>query len=312
MQKDIFYKKINTLKLIAHRLGFLMTNYPENSLEALNEIFTDSEMLNSCSGFEFDICFTKDHVPVVIHDKHIDDISNNTGLVKNYNADELQKVRFNFRRSLMDSRTYEFKIVTLEDILLFFSSHKHLLKNKVIKIETKNIHIFHKKNMKMLADIIHKFPDLADNMIHLSFYPMNLVALKNIQKERKYDVIKSDLLCDYKQIVWLTKFIKSIDFISLRVKTNHFPKRNNNNSKRVNRKIFFNTLFMKFSNAINDKTMKYAIEKYGSVGIYVLNDENDIDAFCSRISNETFKNYYDKIYFTTDNPLYLKSYEWKK
>lgn len=66
---------------------------------------------------------------------------------------------------------------------------------------------------------------------------------------------------------------------------------------------------MKFSNALNDKNIKYAINKYGSVGIYVLNCEDEIGEFCNKINSETFKNHYSKIYFTTDNPLNIKSLE---
>lgn len=311
MEQKHFLKKLNNLKYISHRLGFSMTNYPENSLEVLNEIFKDKEKLNSCSGFEFDICFTKDHIPVVIHDKYIDDISDSTGLVCSYTIEELKNKNFNFRRSLMNNKNYEFKIVTLEEILSFFSSNNILLKDKIIKIETKNPVLFNKKDIKILAEIINKFPNLYNNIIHLSFYPMNLIALKNIEITQNFHIIKSDLLCDYKQVVWLAKFLNKIDFVSLRIKTNLFPEINSSNSKRVNKKIFLDRLFMKFSNAINDKIIKYAIEKYGRVGVYVLNDENDIKEFCSKINNKTFIDYYDKIYFTTDNPLYLKKYKVK-
>lgn len=307
MEKNQFLKKLNNLKYISHRLGYLMTNYPENSLEALNEIFKNKEMLNSCSGFEFDICFTKDHIPVVIHDKYIDDISDSTGLICSYTIEELKNKKFNFRKSLMNNKNFEFKIVTLTEIFSFFSSNEQLLGDKIIKIETKNFVLFNKKNIKILAEIINNFPNLYNNIIHLSFYPTNLIALKNIEESKNYHIIKSDLLCDYKQMVWLAKHLSKIDLVSLRIKTNFYPKTNSNNSKRVNKKIFLDRLFMKFSNAINDEVIKYAIEKYGRVGVYVLNDENDIKEFCSKINNKTFIDYYDKIYFTTDNPLYLKN-----
>lgn len=84
MDRSVLIKELRNMKLIAHRLGYQMTPYPENSLEVLQTIFENQEMLDACSGFEFDICFTKDHVPVVIHDKYIDDISDSYGLIKNY------------------------------------------------------------------------------------------------------------------------------------------------------------------------------------------------------------------------------------
>lgn len=307
MKEVNFYNKLNKLNLIAHRLGFMMTDYPENSLEVLKTIFKNKKMLDACQGFEFDICFTKDNIPVVIHDKYIDDISDSLGLISSYSLEELHGINFGFRKSLKIDNTFKFKIVTLDEILEFFSSNKKLLKNKIIKIESKNFTLFNKHNMKVLADIVNKYPDLANNIIHLSFYPNNLIALKNIQKKKKYSITKSDLLCDYKIMVKLSKLFKSIDLVSLRIKTNDFPKTNKKNSLRVNKKIFFDTLFMKFSNAIDEKTLKHAIDKSGSIGIYVLNDEKEITEFCKKISDDFFEKYHDKIYFTTDNPLSLKT-----
>lgn len=59
-----------------------MTSYPDNSHEALNEIFNNAYLFDSCDGFEFDVCFTKVLVPVVVHDKYVDDISKHEGLFK--------------------------------------------------------------------------------------------------------------------------------------------------------------------------------------------------------------------------------------
>ena len=48
-------------------------------------------MLNACNDFEFDICFAKDHIPIVIHDKYIDDVSDKIGTVNSYTFEELKK-----------------------------------------------------------------------------------------------------------------------------------------------------------------------------------------------------------------------------
>lgn len=308
MQKKQFHKKVKKLKFVAHRLGFQMTEYPENSLYVLEEIFENKEMLDSCSGFEFDICFTKDHIPVVIHDKYIDDISDNIGLVKSYSINQLQKMNFGLRKSLNNgNNNFKFKIITLEEILKFFSFKHELLKDKIIKIETKDIVKFNTQNIKVLADIINQFPELSDNIIHLSFYPLNLIALKKIQKKNHFNSTKSDLLCDFRIVIMLSKILKNIDCISLRIKTKDFPKPQKQNSIRVNRKIFLDTLFMNLCNCINENTLQYAIKKYGSVNLYVLNSNDDIEEFCKKISNEFFEKNYEKFFFTTDNPYYLKN-----
>ena len=133
METKLFINELKHMKLIAHRLGYQMTNYPENSLETIKYIFENKDLLNTCDGFEFDICFTKDHIPVVIHDKYIDDISDNSGLIENYTLEQLQKINFKFRKSLNYNNDYlSFKIMTLKEILSFFENNISLLKNKII------------------------------------------------------------------------------------------------------------------------------------------------------------------------------------
>ncbi len=64
---------------------------------------------------------------------------------------------------------------------------------------------------------------------------------------------------------------------------------------------------MKFANALKEKNLKYAISKYGSVGIYTLNDYEEIDEICNNISGDFFKKNSKNIVITTNNPFYLKN-----
>lgn len=313
MKKQLFIEKLKEIKLIAHRLGYKMTNYPENSIEALKSIFKNKELLNSCYGFEFDICFSKDHIPVVIHDKYVDDITNNYGLVKNYTLKELKEMKFTFRKSLKNNtNSTQYKITTLEEILMFFNDNIHLLENKIIKIETKDYifaskNNFNLKNFTILANIINKFPNLSENIVHLSFWPLNLFLLKKIQKKNNYKIIKNDLLCDYDIVVFSTRFMPFLDNISLRIKSRYFVNVDNNNSKRVNNKIKFNLFWIRFANTAKEKNLNYAIKKYGTVGIYVLNDYKQIDELCNYIEEKFFINNLSNIIITTNDPIYFKS-----
>ena len=106
-------------------------------------------------------------------------------------------------------------------------------------------------------------------------------------------------------MVYLAHFIKSINNISLRIKMSFIPKYNCSNSKRVNRKILIDSFFMKLSNTINEKLLNYVIKKYKKVGIFVLNDVNEIDTICNKISYNFIKNNKQNIAITTDNPLNL-------
>ncbi len=312
MEKTIFMKKLQKMKLVAHRLGYQMTSYPENSLEVIQDIFKDKKKLNACFGFEFDICFTKDHIPVVIHDKYIDDISDSYGLIKTYTLNELKKITFGFRKSKNNKSQHAYKIITLEELLNFFNNNINLLEDKIIKIETKDYFLLNKKNfsktnLKKLAQIINKYPKLANNLVHLSFWPLNLLYLKRIQKKFHYQITKNDLLCDQNFMVIISKLLKSIDNISLRIKEHNIPKTSKNYSKRVNRKIKRDLFFMKFSNTINEKNLNYAIKRFGSVNLYTLNTHEEINELCKNISTQFFNNYFDKIIITTNNPIKIKT-----
>lgn len=312
MERQLFINKLKHMKLIAHRLGYQMTNYPENSLETVKYIFENKDLLNTCDGFEFDICFTKDHIPVVIHDKYLDDISDNHGLIEDYTLEQLKKMNFKFRKSLnYNKNSLSYKIITLKEILTFFENNIALLKNRIIKIETKNYIFTTKKNLNTkslteLANIINEFPSLHKNIIHLSYWPLNLLILKKIQRKNNYKLIKNDLLCDYNIIVLLTKIIPNLDNISLRIKASNSTKNYNKNSKKVNKKIEHDLFWMKLSNALKEKNLNYAINKYGSVNIYVLNNYNEINEFCNHISDDFFNSNFQNISITTNNPIYLK------
>lgn len=311
MNRNEFINELKNIKLIAHRLGYQMTKYPENSLEVLKNIFENKDLLDVCYGFEFDICFTKDHVPVVIHDNHIDDITDKCGFIKDYSLVELKNIDFKFRKSLKNDNSISYKIITLEEILTFFENNILLLDNKIIKIETKDYIFSNKKNfdtqdLKIFADLIDSFPKLSQNIVHLSFWPLNLLFFRNIQKKNNYELTKNDLLCDYSALLFFTKFMPFLDTISLRIKTKTFPEINKNNSKRVNNKIRSDIFWMNFSDAIKEKNLKYVINKYGTVGLYTLNDYDEIDEVCKHISCDFLKKNIDKIIITTNNPIYLK------
>lgn len=303
-----FCDHLKKIKLIAHKLGYIMTNYPENSIDAIKEIFNNKDLLECCNGFEFDICFTKDNIPILAHDKYIDDISDHTGYIKDYTLDELKKINFSFRKTISNEKNkeYTYKVLPLKEIFQFFKENKKYLGEKIIKIETKEAYKISKKNMTSLAKTIDEFNELKDNLVHLSYWPQNLIILKKIQEKNKFNTIKTDLLCDYKIMIYVAKLLKSIDNISLRIKTNSLPTTNKNNSKRVNRKITIDKLSMKFSNTIDEITIKNIIKKYGNVGLYVLNDENEINILTKKLSSTFIKENINNIIITTDNPKKIK------
>lgn len=302
MKRDLFINELKNIKLIAHRLGYQMTRYPENSMEVLEEIFSDRKLLDTCDGFEFDICFTSDKIPIVVHDKYVDDISDHNGMFRDYTYEKISNFKFKFRKTLNKDNDFYFRVITLDEILCFFDRNRKLLDDKIIRIETKDFFFKDDGGLEKVADILNKYPNLNKNIVHICFWPFNLKILKDIQLKKKYKVSKTDLLCDYSIVVSLAKFMKYIDGISLRIKTNLLPVKDKSYSKMINKKISSDLLCMKFSNTIKERIIKNCIEKYGSVNLYTLNDNSEIEHICSHISDEFFLKYKKKIEITTNEP----------
>ncbi len=316
MKKQEMISELNNVKIIAHRLGYQMTKYPENSIGVLETIFQDEKLLDSCDGFEFDVCFTKDRIPVVLHDKFIDDVSDGNGLISNYTLAELKLLNFSFRKSHnLETNDIIYKIMSLDDLLKFFLKNKKLLKDKEIKIETKDYlftrkNTFNIKNFIILAEIINKYPSL--NITHLSYWPLNLIALKYVQNKRHCKITKADYLCDLGLSFWFSRFMPFLGRVSLRIRDNNLLAISKSNSKLVNKKIKFDNYWMKKSKVINEKNIKYCILKFGSVGFYTLNKIKDIEEFSKNVSYEFFKDNLKYMTFTSNNPKFLRDLEKEK
>ena len=97
-----------------------------------------------------------------------------------------------------------------------------------------------------------------------------------------------------------------LDNVSLRIKTNMLPNVDENNPRRVNIKIWLDNFFMKYSNVITKSNLKYIIERYGTVGLYTLNDNSELEGISSNISYDFFKENIDKIIITSNNPISFK------
>jgi glycerophosphoryl diester phosphodiesterase len=88
---------------------------PENSLPAFG-----AAVAMGAPEIEFDIWYTKDGVPVSIHDHVLDRVSNGKGKIRDYTLNELRELDF----GSVKSETLEgLKIPTLEEILAKLSSH---------------------------------------------------------------------------------------------------------------------------------------------------------------------------------------------
>ena len=88
---------------------------PENTMPAFG-----AAVAMGAEEIEFDIRFTKDGIPVSVHDSRLDRVSDGTGRVNEYTLEELLKFDFGAKKG---ENFKGLRIVTLEEILKKFSCH---------------------------------------------------------------------------------------------------------------------------------------------------------------------------------------------
>ena len=83
----------NSPIVIAHRGGAL--DAPENTLAAFK-----LAKQNGATGVEFDLDFTKDGVPVIIHDSTVDRMTDGTGNVSDFTYEEIRRLNASAKHPL--------------------------------------------------------------------------------------------------------------------------------------------------------------------------------------------------------------------
>jgi glycerophosphoryl diester phosphodiesterase len=167
--------------VIAHR--GVSAFAPENTLPSL-EMAID----NYCDGIEFDVQFTKDFVPVIIHDETIDRTSTGKGFVKDYTLKELKNYDFG---SWYSSKFDGVKIPTLEEFLQVASNKNY---KGLINIELKNDKIIYPAIEEKTIDLVKHYK-FFDQVLISSFNHTSLEIAKQISPD-----IKIGLLYDKKSI----------------------------------------------------------------------------------------------------------------
>lgn len=133
----------SNVRVIAHR-GY---DAPDNSLLAYENAAN--------AGFEYvetDVRFTKDNIPICIHDVKVDDISNGQGFVEELTLREIQSMNFSGS-----------KILLFEDFVAFCADHK-----LSPYVDIKNYSSYTKEQMKILVDMISS-AGLSDDTTWISY-----------------------------------------------------------------------------------------------------------------------------------------------
>lgn len=155
------------LPLINHR-GYSL-EAPENTMPAY--------ALSVRKGYEYvetDVQFTKDNVPVLIHDTTIDRTSDGTGEVASFTYKQLQNYDFSYKSNSTERWAgYEgTKIATFEEFIAFCSrNHLHpYIEMKISMTESQ---------VQTLYDLVKQY-DMQFNVTWISFYVKDLLCMKNL------------------------------------------------------------------------------------------------------------------------------------
>lgn len=114
------------VKVLGHRGS---KNHPENTVPAFREA------LEYADGFEFDIQYTSDGIPVVIHDDTVDRTTNGSGRVDSFTLAELKQF------VVLDTRNMPLQgiaIPTLEEVMELATPYIQNRPDIVINIEVKD------------------------------------------------------------------------------------------------------------------------------------------------------------------------------
>ena len=170
------------IKSINHR----GQNYlaPENTLEAYK--------LSALAGFKFvecDISFTKDGIPVLLHDDTIDRTSNGTGAIKDLTLAEARQYDYG---SWFSPEWAGVQIPTLEEFLMLckeYNLHPYI----EIKWGTFNS----ATDAKVVVDLVEKC-GMTGNVSYISFNPVELGYVKEVDASARLGcVISSTVAQDH-------------------------------------------------------------------------------------------------------------------
>ncbi len=164
-------QKDNFPLIIAHRGASALA--PENTLAAFRKAIEDG-----ADGIEFDVRFTKDRVPVVIHDAKLERLGRREGRVSRYTSQELQALDvgswFNDKNPHKSSGKFSLETVpTLESLLEFLSGYKGLL-----YIEMK----CRESETDSLADIVCRTIRHSDLLPQIIVKSFNLKAVSQMRR----------------------------------------------------------------------------------------------------------------------------------
>lgn len=309
--KEKLSKYINKFRFVAHRLGYLMQGYPENSMANVTSIFEDEETLSGIDGIEFDIRFTRDNVPVILHDARTGDICDSPFIVEKTDYKDIKDLQCGFRKSTYKSdipwdENKTFRLMTLDQLLSFLVYNRNKLGDKIIKVETKEIGIS-EAHALAFKDVLRRYRILNENIVHLSFLSNNLKAIRELQVQSGDSLTRTDLLLDNTlRRPFIKRYDSFLDVVSLGIKE-IVPLGEFDVDFKTKLTADIIAFFSKIRFGVNEEWMRELVRTRSSIGIYTINELEGIEELFRRLSEEFLDEYADKIIITTADPKHIRS-----
>ena len=163
---------MSSLEIYAHR--GLAAKYPENTKKAFEEACKVFIKHNLRPKIELDIQLTKDNKLIITHDDNLSSTTNISGLVKDYNLEDIKK--FKTRKRNTNDFSNE-KLITFEEFLIEAKKYK---KKPMLQIELKSSGV-----VKDALDCLKKYKFTEKDYFFVSFKPESLFELQNISKKSR-------------------------------------------------------------------------------------------------------------------------------
>jgi glycerophosphoryl diester phosphodiesterase len=173
---------------IAHR--GLSGKFPENTVLAFEEAYK-----NGARYIEFDVCLSKDKVPVIIHDDTLDRTTNSQGKVK----DTMYLKISELEAGLWKNKNFmNCKIPTLEEILKWAKPKKNLRLNIEIKSSAYSKKMNELNIEVQTLNLINKFK-LTSRVFVSSFNSKILTRLRKINPSLQISILpENDIILNGK------------------------------------------------------------------------------------------------------------------
>ena len=235
MPKDGFNKYIELNNFISH--AGLYGQRPESSMSAFKEAIRRGYHM-----VDADIQFTKDKVPVIMHESDLEKVSNGNGRLSSKTLKELQKLDFG---SKFNKKYKGEKILTFENLLKLCKENEVIIDLDLAHLDFKKYFEKTKEYMYIILDMIEKY-DMF-NSIFFNDGPNPKTVLK--LKELKNDISVSVFNMNKKE---------NIDAIK--------------NKYKGSKRVILNMGGLTRGNTIDKKTVQYALSLGYKVKAAVVDD----------------------------------------